>query len=118
MRINGVEAEYIVLSDPDPAKPISPLCRPNVPSDESKIILDGDLRPAVVMDIAAFERWQSESTFEEQRIQLGNMWEAVRRFDSAAIKHLPFLITAQQFVGLIHEGGFDLDYRCIIPDAG
>jgi hypothetical protein len=118
MRINGVEAEYIVLSDPGPAKPISPLRRPNVLSDESKIILDGDRRPAVVMNLDAFERWQSEGTFEEQRLELGNMWEAVRRFDSAAIEHLPFLITAQQFVGLIHEGGFDLDYCCIMPDAG
>jgi hypothetical protein len=118
MRINGMGAEYIVLSDPEPTKPVSPLRRPNVPSDESKIILDGDRRPAVVMNIAAFDRWQSEGTFEEQRRQLRNMWEAVRRFDSAAIEHLPFLITAQEFVGLIHEGRFDLDYRCIVPDAG
>jgi hypothetical protein len=110
MLIDGMEAEFVVLSDPDPSKPVAQPCSPNVPSEESKIILDEDRRPAVVMDIAAFDRWHSEHTFEERDRQVGQMWEAVRRFDAAASQYLPFLLTAQQFALLIHQRRFNLGY--------
>ena len=116
MLIDKMEAEFVVLSDPDPSKPIAPIREPNVPSEESKIVLDADHRPAIVMDIAAFDRYHSGHTFEESGRQLEQMWEAVRRFDSAAIQHLPFLLTAQQFAIMVQQGRFDLSYTCVMPE--
>jgi hypothetical protein len=116
MFIDGMEAEFVVLSDPDPSKPIARPRSPNVPSDESKIILDADRRPAIVMDIAAYDRWCSEYSFEESGRRLEQMWEAVRHFDAAAIQHLPFLLTAQQFAIMVQQGRFNLSYTCVMPE--
>jgi len=117
MLINGMEAEYVVLSDPEPWMAVSPLQSPNVPSDESKIMLDGDQRPAVVVDVAVYDRWQAQYTFEEQAEQIREMWQAVRRFDAASIQHLPFLITAQQFITLVRQGRFEVGYSVVMPNT-
>jgi hypothetical protein len=117
MHIDGMQPEYVILTDPEPEKSPIWVRELNVPSELSKIMIDHTHQPAVVMDVAAFELWRSQQTHEEAVAQIKDMWQAVRHFDAAAIQHLPFLLTAETLVIMIREGQFDLKYSFHMPDV-